>query len=171
MTIFIFIDLQSILILHPVYNMYLFIRFVLSTNPCPWNDSFLRSTGTLNSYLFILLFPTQTHCCYCGVLSSVPLQAWTGPEGSRKLRFPDLVTAAQDGGRLSALRTGRLYPQEILMILISVRGWVDPRKDFMSVKNPLTPARIEPATFRFVAQHLNHCATAVPLLAINVLNL
>ena len=32
----------------------------------------------------------------------------------------------------------------------------------MSVKNPLTPAGIEPATFRFVAQHLNHCATAVP---------
>jgi len=30
----------------------------------------------------------------------------------------------------------------------------------MSMKNPLTPAGIEPATFRFVAQHLNHCATA-----------
>jgi len=27
----------------------------------------------------------------------------------------------------------------------------------------MTPAGIEPATFRFVAQHLNHCATAVPL--------
>jgi len=26
----------------------------------------------------------------------------------------------------------------------------------------MTPAWIEPATFRFVAQHLNHCATAVP---------
>ena len=26
----------------------------------------------------------------------------------------------------------------------------------------MTPAAIEPATFRFVAQHLNHCATAVP---------
>jgi len=32
----------------------------------------------------------------------------------------------------------------------------------MSMKNPLTPAGIEPATFRFVAQHLSHCATAVP---------
>jgi len=30
------------------------------------------------------------------------------------------------------------------------------------MKNPLTPAGIKPATFRFVAQHLNHCATAVP---------
>ena len=36
------------------------------------------------------------------------------------------------------------------------------RKDFMSMKNPLTTAGIEPATHRFVAQHLNHCATVVP---------
>jgi hypothetical protein len=42
---------------------------------------------------------------------SVPLQARMCQEGSRKLRFPDFVTTAQDGGRLSALCTGCLYPQ------------------------------------------------------------
>jgi len=30
------------------------------------------------------------------------------------------------------------------------------------MKNTLTPAGIEPATFRIVAHHLDHCATAVP---------
>jgi len=32
--------------------------------------------------------------------AAVPLQAWSGPEGSRKLRFPDFMTTAQDSGRL-----------------------------------------------------------------------
>jgi len=34
---------------------------------------------------------------------SVPLQSWNGPEGSRKLRFPDFVTTAQDGGKVVSL--------------------------------------------------------------------
>jgi len=31
---------------------------------------------------------------------AVPLQAWSGPEGSRKLKFPDYMTTAQDGGKV-----------------------------------------------------------------------
>jgi len=35
---------------------------------------------------------------------AVPLLAWSGPEGSRKLRFPDFVTTAQDGGKFLSLK-------------------------------------------------------------------
>ena len=34
---------------------------------------------------------------------SVPLQAWSGPEGSRNLRFPDFMTTAQEGGKVVSL--------------------------------------------------------------------
>jgi len=34
---------------------------------------------------------------------AVPLQAWSGPEGSRKLRFLDYMTTAQDGGMVVSL--------------------------------------------------------------------
>jgi hypothetical protein len=34
---------------------------------------------------------------------AVPLQAWSDPEGSRKLRFPDYMTTAQDGGKVVSL--------------------------------------------------------------------
>ena len=36
-------------------------------------------------------------------VKAVPLQAWSGPEGCRKLRFPDFMTTAQDGGNVVSL--------------------------------------------------------------------
>jgi len=36
-------------------------------------------------------------------VKAVLLQAWSGPEGSRKLRFPDFMTMAQDGGKVVSL--------------------------------------------------------------------
>jgi len=41
---------------------------------------------------------------------SVPFQAWRGSEGSRKLRFPDFVTTAQDGGKVVSLTHRPLLP-------------------------------------------------------------
>ena len=40
----------------------------------------------------------------------VPLQAWIGPEGSRKLRFTHFVTTAQDGGKVVSLTHRPLLP-------------------------------------------------------------
>jgi len=73
------------------------------------------------------------------------------------LSFPDFMTTAQDGGKFVNLA----HRPSFLLQAESTPGSLCDGKDFMSLKNSKTPAGIEPATFRFVAQH-NHCATAVP---------
>ena len=52
---------------------------------------------------------------------AAPLQARRSLEGSRNLRFPDFVTTAQDGGKVVSLTHRPSLPQEILLVLISVR--------------------------------------------------
>jgi hypothetical protein len=62
--------------------------------------------------------------CYKG--KAVPLQTWSGPEGSRKLSSQISWQRHRMVVRLLASCTGRLYHQEILQVLFSVRGWVNP---------------------------------------------
>ena len=54
---------------------------------------------------------------------AVPLQAWTDPEGSRKLRFPDFVITAQDGGKVVSL-THLLRCQKLKNVVKSANSWL-----------------------------------------------
>ena len=50
------------------------------------------------------------------------MQAWTGPQGSWMLRLPEFLdNRHMNVVTLSALLTGRLYPQKISLILISIK--------------------------------------------------
>jgi hypothetical protein len=68
---------------------------------------------TIHTYLYDLGGAIVFTCCmslyqlsrlyHIGKGKAVPLQAWGGPEGSRKLRFPDFLKTAQDGGKVISL--------------------------------------------------------------------
>jgi len=75
--------------------------------------------STQRSLIFMrvqVFFIPWSKCRDTGKGKAVPLQDWSGPEGSRKLRLPDFMTTAQDSSMF------RLYPQEIHLVLISGRG-------------------------------------------------
>jgi hypothetical protein len=50
-------------------------------------------------YVILVIFCLKLR----GKGKAVPLQAWSDPEASRKLRFPDYMTTAQDGGKVVSL--------------------------------------------------------------------
>jgi len=98
---------------------------------------------------------------------AIPWQAWTGPEGSRRLRLPISRQSAHEYGKVVSPTHRPPLPKEIFVVIISVTDWVNPRaivrpERLCQSKIPVTPSGIEPATFRLVAQCLNqmrHCVS------------
>jgi hypothetical protein len=70
--------------------------------------AFLREDVIIN--LTIILCVKDDDVKKVEKVKAVQLQAWSDPEGSRKLRFPDFMTTAQDGGKVVSL-TGLEWPR------------------------------------------------------------
>jgi hypothetical protein len=64
-----------------------------------------RNNGETNRFKFILRFKEING-------NTIPLQAYGAQRVLGRLRLKDSVTSALECGRLSAIRTGLLYPQE-----------------------------------------------------------
>ena len=56
-----------------------------------------------NFFIMFYYALMYTRCKGKGKGKSVPLQVWSGPEGDKKLRFPDYMTTAQDVGKFVSL--------------------------------------------------------------------
>ena len=121
----------------------------------------------VNSAIVSMFLFTWRLLSYKG--KGIPLQAWTGHEGSMRLRLPDFKT--MKAVRLSALHTGRLYPPGNIP---GTHFWGRPSRPqghsvarrIMSLKNSsdiIGNRTLEPMTFQLIAQclrPLSHFASA-----------
>ena len=100
----------------------------------------------------------------------VPQQAKVAQGVLGRLRPRIFLTFRQyESGRLSAKRTGRLYPRRNSWYSLSEAELTSGHMVLLGVprkKSPVTPPGIDPRTVRLVAQRLNHYATPGPYLNI-----
>ena len=84
--------------------------------------------------------------------TTLTVQYWRDTCGSRRLRRREFLDSRHMMVlRFTTLYTGRLYPQGRFLVLISVRGWVDPRalvrpEEWSQREIPKTTSGVEPAT-------------------------
>ena len=145
-----------------LFILYFYYTYYLKTQVVPQSKRsppplYSQSGNPVYAKIYCMLWGT-----YRG--KAVPLQDWSGPEGSRKVKFPHFMTTAQDGGKVVSLTHRLLLPPENAHgIHFCAIGRI-----LCQWKIPMTPAGIEPAIFQFVAQHLNHCATAVSIILLKL---
>jgi hypothetical protein len=75
--------------------------------------------------------------------------------------------SAHEGGEVASLMHWLPLLPGMFLVLIFIRGWVDPRamvrsEGNMSLKNPVTLPGIDPGTAQLGAQRVNHYATPGP---------
>ena len=124
-----------------------------------WMDSAMDGVGNLQ--VFFTSGPS--------LHKSNPCTGLDRPGGFQEVETPRFQDSRHmEVVRLPALNTGRLQPQLIFLVLISDRGWDNPRtivgsEGLRQWKIPMTSSGFEPATFRLVAQCLNQLHHRVPL--------
>ena len=145
---------------------------------CPWHTIVIGGQGqtswevekytvhvTLLHYCKSASAPALTSYLYrLSKRKSDPSTALDRPWGFQEVgapRFQD--NRHMKTVRLSALRTGRLYPKKYSWYSFVLEAGSTSRPEGWSWwKIPMTPSGIEPATFRLVAQCLNQLRYRVP---------
>ena len=134
--------------IHLLYNNINNIKILKTIQTLVWNKISPYSSNKSFAVIF-------TECTYWRY--SYPC---TESSGSSRLAFTGFLDNRHMVARLSCPTHGRLYPQQIFLVLTSVGGWVDSRATLLpgelnQWRIQMTTPGIERAIFRLVSQCLN----------------